>query len=66
MIVLVTLAALASLAPLSLGTDADSLFGGIALATAGGTVAGTLGVLLLLPAILNDGRRVTAPPATPS
>jgi HAE1 family hydrophobic/amphiphilic exporter-1 len=66
MIVLVTGTALASLAPLSLGTDADSLFGGIALATAGGTVAGTLGVLLLLPAILNDGRRVTAPPATPS
>ena len=66
MIVVVTLAALASLAPLSLGTDADSLFGGIALATAGGTVAGTLGVLVLMPAVLSSGRRVTAPPATPS
>ncbi|MCA2988363.1 MAG: efflux RND transporter permease subunit [Gemmatimonas sp.] len=66
MIVVVTLAALASLAPLSLGTDADSLFGGIALATAGGTVAGTLGVLLLMPAVLSSGRRVMAPPATPS
>jgi HAE1 family hydrophobic/amphiphilic exporter-1 len=66
MIVVVTLAALASLAPLSLGTDADSLFGGIALATAGGTVAGTLGVLVLMPAVLSSGRRVMAPPATPS
>lgn len=54
MIVLVTLAALASLAPLSLGTDADSLFGGIALATAGGTIAGTMGVLLLLPGVLTS------------
>ena len=66
MIVVVTLAALASLAPLSLGTDADSLFGGVALATAGGTVAGTLGVLVLMPAVLSSGRRVMAPPATPS
>jgi HAE1 family hydrophobic/amphiphilic exporter-1 len=55
MIVVVTLASLASLAslaPLSLGTDSDSLFGGIALATAGGTIAGTLGVLFLMPAVM--------------
>jgi HAE1 family hydrophobic/amphiphilic exporter-1 len=52
MIVVVTLAALASLAPLSLGTGSDSLFGGIALATAGGTIAGTLGVLFLMPALM--------------
>jgi HAE1 family hydrophobic/amphiphilic exporter-1 len=71
MIVLVTLAALASLAPLSLGTDADSLFGGIALATAGGTIAGTIGVLLLLPGVMASaplirGKPLTAPPDSPS
>jgi len=70
MIVLVTLAALASLAPLSLGTDADSLFGGIALATAGGTIAGTVGVLLLLPGVMASaplirGEPPTAPPDSP-
>lgn len=59
MIVVVTLAALASLAPLSLGTESDSLFGGIALATAGGTIAGTLGVLFLLPGIMSHGRKKT-------
>ncbi len=52
MIVLVTLAALASLVPLSVGTSASSLFGAIALATAGGTVAGTIGVLFILPSLL--------------
>jgi len=56
MIVFVTLASLASLAPLSIGTDATRLFGAIALATAGGTIAGTLGVLFVLPALL-VGRR---------
>lgn len=57
MIVVVTLASLASLLPLSIGTDTDGLVGSIALATVGGTVAGTLGVLFVLPALL-VGRRV--------
>jgi HAE1 family hydrophobic/amphiphilic exporter-1 len=57
MILFVTLASLASLAPLSLGTDAGSLFGAIALATAGGTVFGTLGALFVVPVML-VGRRV--------
>ena len=57
MILVVTLAAMASLIPLSVGTDATQLFGAIALATAGGTVAGTLGVLFVMPALL-VGRRV--------
>ena len=57
MIVIVTLAAMASLIPLSVGTDATRLFGAIALATAGGTVAGTLGVMFVMPALL-VGRRV--------
>lgn len=52
MIMLVTLTTMASLLPLALGTDPDSLFGAIALATAGGTVAGTIGAMLLLPPML--------------
>jgi multidrug efflux pump subunit AcrB len=52
MIVLVTLTALASLIPLSVGTDASSLFGAIALATVGGTLAGTMGTMAVLPALL--------------
>jgi len=56
MIVCVTLASLASLIPLSVGTDTSRLFGAIALATAGGTIAGTVGVLFVLPAVL-IGRR---------
>ncbi|MES2522275.1 MAG: efflux RND transporter permease subunit [Gemmatimonadota bacterium] len=58
MIFFVTLASLASLAPLSMGTSATSLFGAIALATAGGTVFGTAGALLVLPAML-VGRRLS-------
>ncbi len=54
MIVCVTLASLASLAPLSIGADATRLFGAIALATAGGTIAGTLGVLFVMPALLME------------
>jgi HAE1 family hydrophobic/amphiphilic exporter-1 len=57
MIMLVTLTTLASLVPLALGTDADSLFGSIALATAGGTVAGTIGALGVVPAMLVGRRR---------
>jgi multidrug efflux pump subunit AcrB len=52
LIVVVTLAALASLIPLSIGTGTNTLFGAIALATAGGTVAGTLGALFFVPAML--------------
>jgi len=52
----VTLSALASLLPLSIGTPTTSLFGAIALATAGGTVAGTIGTLFVMPAML-FGRR---------
>lgn len=57
MIVLITLASLASLIPLSVGTASDSLFGAIALATAGGTVAGTIGAMFVMPLLL-VGRRV--------
>ncbi len=56
MIVMVTFAALASLIPLSAGTDASTLFGAIALATAGGTVFGTLSALFVVPAMML-GRR---------
>ncbi len=52
MITLITLTTLASLIPLAVGTTADDLFGGIALATAGGTIAGTIGAMFLLPPML--------------
>ncbi|HEY4101938.1 MAG TPA: efflux RND transporter permease subunit [Gemmatimonadales bacterium] len=52
MIVLVTLTTLASLIPMAVGTKSDSIFGAIALATAGGTIAGTLGVMFVMPAML--------------
>ncbi|MCC6241513.1 MAG: efflux RND transporter permease subunit, partial [Gemmatimonadaceae bacterium] len=58
MIVLITLASLASLIPLSVGTAASSMFGAIALATAGGTVAGTLGAMFVVPLLL-VGRRLS-------
>jgi HAE1 family hydrophobic/amphiphilic exporter-1 len=57
MIMLVTLSALASLVPLTIGTKSTTLFGAIALATAGGTVMGTLAALFLLPPLL-VGRRL--------
>lgn len=57
MIVMVTLTTIASLIPLAIGTEATSLFGAIALATAGGTVAGTLGAMLIVPAMLAGLRR---------
>ena len=59
MIVLVTLTTLASLLPLAVGTDPDELFGAIALATAGGTVAGTIGALWVVPLLLGRWRRVS-------
>jgi multidrug efflux pump subunit AcrB len=52
MIVLVTLTTVASLLPLAIGTDPDSLFGSIALATAGGTLFGTIGAMFVLPVLL--------------
>ncbi len=60
MIVLVTLTTVASLLPLAIGTDPDSLFGSIALATAGGIVFGTIGAMFVLPVLL-AGRRQTQP-----
>lgn len=55
-IVLVTLTTIASLLPLAIGTDSDSLFGAIALATTGGTVAGTIAALFVLPAMVGGGK----------
>lgn len=55
---MVTLTTIASLIPLAIGTDSNSLFGAIALATAGGTLAGTIGAMQVLPALL-AGRRTT-------
>ncbi len=52
MIVLVTLTTLASLLPLAVGTDPDELFGAIALATVGGTVAGTIAALWVVPMLV--------------
>jgi len=60
MIIMVTLTTMASLLPLAIGTDADSLFGAIALATAGGSVAGTLAAMFVVPAMVGGGR----PPVT--
>lgn len=57
MIVIVTATTLASLIPLAWGTDANSLFGAIALATAGGIAAGTIGTMLVLPALFVGRRR---------
>ena len=57
MIMMVTLTTLASLVPLAVGTGSDTLFGAIALATAGGTLAGTIGAMLILPAVLAGRRR---------
>ncbi len=56
MITTVTLTTLASLLPLAIGTSTDDLFGAIALATVGGTVAGTIGAMLVLPLMLVGGR----------
>jgi multidrug efflux pump subunit AcrB len=49
-ITVVTLTTLASVIPLAVGASAEDLFGAIALATVGGTIAGTLGALFVLPA----------------
>lgn len=52
MITIVTLSTLASLIPLAVNTRTTDMFGGIALATAGGTVAGTLGAMFVMPALV--------------
>ncbi len=57
MIMMVTLTTMASLIPLAVGTESSSLFGSIALATAGGTIAGTIGAMLVMPAVLAGRRR---------
>ncbi len=56
-ILLVTFTTLASLLPLAIGTPVDSLFGSIALATTGGTIAGTLGALFVMPLLVLRLRR---------
>jgi multidrug efflux pump subunit AcrB len=58
MIMLITLTTLASPLPLAFGSGADDLFGAIALAMTGGTVAGTLGAIFLLPPILARRSRI--------
>ncbi|HET7042489.1 MAG TPA: efflux RND transporter permease subunit, partial [Gemmatimonadales bacterium] len=57
MIVLVTATTMASLIPLAVGDATDTLFGSIALATAGGTLFGTLGTMWVLPLLLTPFRR---------
>lgn len=52
MITIVTLSTLASILPLAIHTTTKDMFGGIALATAGGTVAGTIGAMLVMPALV--------------
>ncbi len=64
MILLVTFTTLASLLPLAIGTPIDSLFGSIALATTGGTIAGTIGALFVLPLLLLRLRRPSKVPPT--
>ena len=51
-VILVTLTSMASLIPLAVGTSTQDIFGAIALATAGGTIFGTLGALFVVPALL--------------
>ncbi len=62
MVVLVTLTSLASLIPLAVGVKTTSLFGAIALATAGGTIAGTIAAMFVLPAMLVGRARKRAGP----
>lgn len=57
MVILVTLTSMASLIPLAVGTSTQDIFGAIALATAGGTIFGTLGALFIIPALLVGRRR---------
>jgi multidrug efflux pump subunit AcrB len=65
-IVLVTVTSLASLVPLAVGTGLTNLSGAIALATAGGTVFGTLGAMVVMPAIVVGRRKSVSPQVTPT
>ena len=60
MVILITLTSMASLIPLAVGTSTQDIFGAIALATAGGTIFGTLGAMFLVPALL-VGRQQRGP-----
>jgi multidrug efflux pump subunit AcrB len=60
MVILVTLTSMASLIPLAVGTSTQDIFGAIALATAGGTIFGTLGAMFVVPALL-VGRKKRRP-----
>ncbi len=60
MVILITLTSMASLIPLAVGTSTQDIFGAIALATAGGTVFGTLGAMFVVPALLVGRRRKVA------
>ena len=60
MVILITLTSMASLIPLAIGTSTQDIFGAIALATAGGTIFGTLGAMFLVPALL-VGRQQRGP-----
>lgn len=62
MIVLITLTTLASLVPLAWGTPSTTLFGAIALATAGGTIAATIGAMCVMPALVMGWRTSFRPP----
>jgi len=69
MIVLVTLTTLASLIPLAVGTEIDSLFGSIALATTGGIIAGTIAAIFVVPVMMlgrRGARRGPRPVALPA
>ena len=57
MIVLITATTMASLIPLAVGDATDTLFGSIALATAGGTIFGTIGAMWVLPLMLMPLRK---------
>lgn len=57
MIVLITTTTMASLVPLAVGDATDTLFGSIALATAGGTIFGTIGAMWVVPLLLMPLRR---------
>ena len=57
MVILITLTSMASLIPLAVGTSTQDIFGAIALATAGGTIFGTLGAMFVVPVLLVGRRR---------
>lgn len=65
MVVLVTLTSLASLLPLAVGVPTTSLFGAIALATAGGTLFGTIAAMWVVP-VMVVGRTKRRPPDRPT